>query len=121
MKGSTSSVVGLIVFMAIFGSMACNQSSQPTVKISSPVTAVKHYQLKGKVVSIDQRGKMVNIDNEPIPGFMESMTMPYQVKPEGELEKLHPGDTISADLVVQDTNAWLENISTISTAPEGKK
>lgn len=53
---------------------------------------------------------MANIDSEAIPGFMEAMTMPYKVKPEGELDKLSPGDTITADLLVQDENAWIEKV-----------
>lgn len=102
--------------MLFVANVSCDKPSQK----AQP--AAKHYQLKGKVVSIDQQGRMVNIDNEPIPGFMESMTMPYQVKPESELNKLHPGDQISANLMVQDENAWLENISITNPAsPGGKK
>ena len=109
------------VFVAVLfvANFSCNKP--PKRAETSAQSATKHYQLKGKVVSIDQQGKMVNVDNEAIPGFMESMTMPYQVKPESELQKLHAGDTITADLVVQDTDAWLQNISITSTAPEGKK
>lgn len=117
MKVSTISLLWLVVLIALF-STACNRTEK-----ASPNSSTKHYQLKGKVVSIDRQGKMVNIDNDPIPGFMESMTMPYQVKPEDELQKLHSGDTITADLVVQDANAWLENISVTAHAamPEAKK
>ena len=88
---------------------ACNKAPNSS--------SAKHYQLKGKVVSFDARAKMVNIDSEAIPGFMDAMTMPYQVKPESELEKLRPGDSITADLVVQDERAWLQNIS-ISSRPD---
>lgn len=107
----------LLVCLLFFG---CNKSSNQSAA-NAAQSATKHYQLKGKVVSIDQRGKMVNIDNEPIPGFMDSMTMPYQVKPESELDRLHPGDKISADLMVQDDNSWLENITVRSGgAPSSK-
>ena len=71
----------------------------------------KQFHLKGKVVSIDDRAKMVNVDSEAIPDFMDAMTMPYKVKPESELDKLHPGDAITADLLVQDEGAWIENIN----------
>ena len=93
--------------------IACNKSSnQPTVHMDSPVQAstAKRYHLKGKIVSIDKPAKMAIINGEAIPGFMDAMTMPYQVKPESELEKLSPGDSITADVVVQDDNGWLENI-----------
>jgi Cu/Ag efflux protein CusF len=42
---------------------------------------------------------------------MGAMTMPYQVKPASELDKLAPGDAITADVVVQDDNSWLENVA----------
>jgi Cu/Ag efflux protein CusF len=49
------------------------------------------------------------------------MTMPYNVKPESDLDKLKPGDAITADVVVQDEKAWLENIAVAGPAASGKK
>ena len=99
--------------------VSCNKKST-----GNPSQArTKHYHLKGKVVSIDQRAKMINVDSETIPGFMDAMTMPYKVKPESELEKLYPGDAISADLLVQDegAGAWLENIAVTGHSPPSQK
>jgi len=117
MKNSNQTATLLICLLILMMGTACNQGSQPTVKISPQATPAKHYQLRGKVVSIDQQSKMVNIDSEAIPGFMEAMTMPYRVKPESELDQLHPGDAITGDLVVQDDGAWLENITVTGHAP----
>jgi protein SCO1 len=114
--------LGFVICLAgLMITAACNQGSGPTAKQATPVSPVKHYQLKGKVVSIDKQGKMVNVDNEAIPGYMDAMTMPYQVKPESELDKLHPGDQISADLVVQDDGAWLQNISVAGSGASPSK
>ena len=77
----------------------------------------KQFHLKGKVVSVDDRAKMVNVDSEAIPGFMDAMTMPYKVKPESELNKLHSGDAITADLLVEDDGAWLEKIDVVGHSP----
>lgn len=99
------------LWLLAIGLTACNSSNQPTVVVPPQVTSAKHYHLKGKVVSIDQRAKMLNVDSEAIPGFMDAMTMPYKVKPESELNKLHPGDAITADLMVEDEGAWLENVA----------
>lgn len=88
----------------------CNKAPNQVTAQSSGNTAAKRYHLKGKIVSIDKPSKMAVIDAEAIPGFMEAMTMPYLVKPGSELDKLSPGDTITADVVVQDDNGWLENI-----------
>ena len=103
--------IRIILLVLAINLTACDSSNKPTVVVPPQVNAVKHYRLKGKVISIDQRGKMVNVDSEAIPGFMDAMTMPYKVKPESELGKLHPGEVITADLLVQDEGAWLQNIT----------
>jgi protein SCO1/2 len=103
-------IFGVLVLAAL--TLCCNKSSnQPTVAEPSPVKPVaKRYHLKGKVVSVDKRASMVNIDGEEIPGFMSAMTMPYPVKPVSELDKLSAGDAITADVVVQEDTAWIENV-----------
>lgn len=100
------------LFMTVM-TVACNKnSSQPTVVVPPQVSsAAKRYHLKGKVVSVDKQSKMLNVDGEAIPDFMDAMTMPYEVKPESELDQLKPGDAITADVVVQVEKAWLENIA----------
>jgi len=76
----------------------------------------KRYHLTGKVVSVDKQAHMLNIDGDAIPGFMSAMTMPYNVKPESQLDKLSPGDSITADVVLEGDNAWLENIAVTAHA-----
>jgi protein SCO1 len=48
----------------------------------------------------------VTLNHEAIPGFMGAMTMPYKLKDANILSELHPGDVITADVLVsQDPNA----------------
>ncbi|MCU1271988.1 MAG: Cytochrome oxidase biosis protein Sco1/SenC/PrrC, putative copper metallochaperone [Acidobacteriaceae bacterium] len=121
---STSCLFASFLF-ALLATSCDKKSTQDTTQNAAQRTASvpsKHYHLKGKVVSIDKQGKMLNVDSEPIPGFMDAMTMPYKVKPESELNQLHPGDVIAADLLVQDEGAWLENVAITghSSAPATK-
>ncbi len=58
------------------------------------------YHLRGKVVSTDAPHGIVVLDHEAIPGFMEAMTMPYQLKDPSIISELHPGDVITADVLV---------------------
>jgi protein SCO1/2 len=97
-------------------SAACNRGpSQPAAADSS---MTKRYALKGKVVSTDKLAGAANIDNEPIPGYMDQMTMSYPVKPPATFEQLQPGDSITADLVVEpDNKYWLENVKVIAHSP----
>jgi len=115
--------LALIVLCALLAlSAACNRGpSQPGAANSS--TATKHYSLKGKVVSVDKLARGANIDNEPISGFMDQMTMAYPIKPPALLDQLQAGDSITADLVVEpDNKYWLENVKVIghSKAPPDK-
>lgn len=108
----------LLLFAGVLS--GCNSSNQPSA--TTPAAAAdgaKRYQLKGKVMSLDKRGHMVNVDSEAIPGLMPAMTMPYQVKADSELDKLSPGEAITADLVVQGDSSWIENIAV--AGHDGKK
>jgi protein SCO1/2 len=95
-------------------SAACNRGpSQPGDTSAS--SSGKRYSLKGKVISIDKNAGTANIDNEPIAGFMDAMIMPYTFKPPTQINQLHPGDSITADVVVDNDKYWLENVKV--TAP----
>jgi protein SCO1/2 len=118
MKTKKSTLFLLASLALCLMAVSCDKKPAQTTAQSA-----KHYNLKGKIVSIDKQGKMLNVDSEAIPDFMSAMTMPYKVKPESELDELHPGDVITADLLVQDEGAWLENISVTghSSAPAPSK
>lgn len=103
----------LLICLLAVTAVSCNKKSAE----SASQAHSKQFQLKGKVVSIDDRAKMVNVDSEEIPGFMDAMTMPYRVKPDSELNLLHPGDLVSANLVVEDDGAWLESIFVTGHSP----
>ena len=103
--------LSVMVCLLIPFATSCNHATRQTG------SNAKRYHLKGKVVSIDKESKMLNVDSEAIPDFMEAMTMPYNVKPESEADKLAPGDAITADVVVQDEKSWLENITITGHAP----
>jgi protein SCO1/2 len=92
--------------------VACNKppSPTPTAIPSQSAPGAKRYHLTGRVVSTDKRGNSVMIDGDAIPDFMEAMTMPYTVKDLSLLDKLTPGDKITADVVVQGDDSWIENV-----------
>src|SRR5579872_7627721 len=77
---------------------------------STSTEPVKRYHLTGRVISTDKRSHSVMIDGDDVPGFMGVMTMPYTVKDDSVLAKLSPGDQVSAEIVVQGDDSWLENI-----------
>jgi protein SCO1 len=119
MKSSRHSSQRLALFSLCIAlltlSAACNRGpSQPGA--TNAQSGAKRYAFKGKVISIDKNAGTANINNEPIPGFMDPMVMAYTIKPPAILDQLQPGDTITADVVVQSDNVqadnsyWLENV-----------
>jgi protein SCO1/2 len=81
-------------------------SSQKQENPPSAAPNFKTYHLRGKVVSTTPATGEVVLNHEAIPGFMEAMTMPYKLKDPQILNELHPGDTITADVLVsQDADA----------------
>ncbi|MFZ0941511.1 MAG: SCO family protein [Candidatus Sulfotelmatobacter sp.] len=106
---------------ALAFSVACNREKSQPESAASPSSA-KRYAFKGKVMSVDKNAGTANIDNEPIAGFMDAMIMPYTFKPPSQIDQLQPGDSITADVVVNSDKYWLENVKVIGHAqtPAGK-
>jgi protein SCO1/2 len=105
----------LLVLTALAG---CHSGSQPQVQ-SSAAPAFKIYHLRGKVVSNNPATGEVTLNHEAIPGFMDAMTMPFKLKDPGILGELHPGDTITADLLVSqnpDADVLLDHIVVVAQA-----
>jgi protein SCO1/2 len=87
-------------------------------------TQVRRYHLKGTVVQVDKAQQHLVVNHEEIPGFMGAMTMPYPVVDAQTLEKLSPGDQITADVVVTPSEIHLENVIVVKksdgkTSPTG--
>ncbi len=70
----------------------------------------KRYEMKGKVVSVDRDQRQAMIDHEEIKGFMDAMTMPFDIKEDWALSALAPGQSVEATLVVKGDRSWIEGI-----------
>jgi len=119
MQPRTRTTIFRVVVLGCLGLLAAcgpSRNAQQT-GAKGENASVKRYQLTGRVVSIDKPARSINVDGDEIPGFMAAMTMPYQVKDAGALEKLSPGDQIKAEIVLGNEGAYLENISLAQKAP----
>jgi len=107
-----SSLLALLVLAG------CHSGQKPPSP-SSANQNYKVYHLRGKVVSTDPARGEVTLDHGAIPGFMEAMTMPYKLKDPGILSELHPGDVITADVLVSpdpDADYLLDHIVVVAQA-----
>jgi Cu/Ag efflux protein CusF len=71
----------------------------------------KRYTMHGEVQALDPAGKTATIKAGKISGWMEAMTMEYQVKPEADFAKLHVGDQIDATVVVNDLKYYVTGVT----------
>jgi protein SCO1/2 len=102
--------------LALFLLAGCHSGQKPPSQPGSSQN-FKVYHLRGKVVSTDAAKGEVTLDHEAIPGFMDAMTMPYKLKDAGILGELHPGDVITADLLVSqdpDADVLLDHIVVVA-------
>jgi protein SCO1/2 len=108
----------ICTFLASLALAGCHSAPQPDGQ-SSAASANKTYKLRGKVVSTNPASGEVTLDHEAIPGFMGAMTMPYKLKDANILSELHPGDIITADLLVTqnaDADILLDHIVVVGQA-----
>jgi protein SCO1/2 len=115
-------VSSLLVFFVLAGCHSGQKApSQPSSSQNYQAGEFerKVYHLRGKVVSTDAAKGEVTLDHDAIPGFMEAMTMPYKLQDASILSELHPGDVITADVIVMtnpDGEVLLDHIVVVAQA-----
>ncbi|MGB6429676.1 MAG: copper-binding protein [Candidatus Acidiferrales bacterium] len=106
-------LAGFAALLVIAGgqSMRAARAAQPS--LSNPTTNhsdIKRYVLTGTVQSIDVPNHQVVVDGDAVPGYMDAMSMPYNVPDEQALKALNVGDIIRANIIVDGSDVHLENI-----------
>jgi protein SCO1/2 len=96
------------------------RSGQDSASPASAAAGVTVYHLRGKVVSTDAASGVVVLNHEAIPGFMGAMTMPYQLKDPNVIGALHPGDTITADVLVSKSSEQTVLLDDVDVIAQGK-
>lgn len=74
------------------------------------------YQVKGVIKQLIPEKKRARITHEKIPGYMEAMTMLFDVKDARELEGLQTNDVVEFRMVVTDDDGWIEHVKRVGTA-----
>jgi protein SCO1/2 len=61
-------------------------------------------------VAVERDKYLVTISHEAVTGLMPAMTMPFTVRSESDLQILAPEDQVTATLVVDGSQSWLEDL-----------
>ena len=101
----------LSVFVLLSFSFACG----PKPESKGPV---RHYQLTGRVVGLNQKDQTASINAAAIPGYMEAMKMDYPIASKTEFNSLSVGEPIKATVNVYESGDY--DLSGIQKADAGK-
>jgi Cu/Ag efflux protein CusF len=101
--------IALLAFTLVL-CLACTGGPKPA--------PAKHYQLTGKVVSLNAKEQTAAIDAAAIPNFMDAMTMDYPIASKAEFASLRVGDRITATVNMNDDGSYgLSQIKRQAAAP----
>jgi len=77
---------------------------------ASPAFAQQKFPAKGLVLGIDKQHRIIMVSCESIPGHMDAMIMPIEVREAKELDGLTRGVMIEFSLVVENENSYAEAV-----------
>ena len=109
----------LLLVPAVLLAAGCREEEPPAA--TPAVTMEDQWTVKGKVVSVAEKG--VTIDHQDIPGLMAAMTMTFAVKDPAVLQGLEAADAIEFTLVRSTDGLQITRIRKINAAEleAGKK
>jgi Cu/Ag efflux protein CusF len=106
----------------------CQNRNQPQTSEPAAASAAAQpssgppaeFKMEGDIVKVDKENRTATIKHGPIEGYMSAMTMSYPVPDQADLDKIKPGDHITA--TVYDDKAqskyWVGNINVGEPAPK---
>ncbi len=100
----------VVGFVAAGGLMVIHLAGCRSAKFMQAGVTTKRYVVRGKILSVDAPGGHVMLDHDAIPGFMEAMAMSYRLEDPSVISELHPGDRITASVLVDQDSAGPTNL-----------
>jgi protein SCO1/2 len=77
----------------------------------------QHHTGHGLILRVDRPGATVTISHEALPGFMDAMAMPFDLKGAARQVGLTPGDRVRFRLSVRNSRSWVDRVEVVSAAP----
>jgi protein SCO1/2 len=77
---------------------------------SLPTLAQQRHSAKGLVLAVDKEHRLMTVTCEAIPGYMDAMVMPMEVRDARELDGLARGTMIEFSLVADQEHPYAENV-----------
>lgn len=79
----------------------------------------RDFTVRGVVREARPAKSQLVVKHEEIPGYMDAMTMPFQVRDPKILESVKAGDDITFQLHVTDKDHWIDGLKIVGVAVDG--
>ena len=96
----------LLLGVAI-GFAACDRETKPRIVAAPKVTT---YEVRGVLQEASADRRRAIIAHEEVPGYMEAMTMEFDVLNSTLPTELEPGDRVAFRLSVTETQSWIDQV-----------
>lgn len=84
---------------------------------ADPPVPAQRYPIQGQLLGVQLDTGQVLLKHGAVEGYMDAMTMPFQVADRASILERRPGDLVTATLVVEPTRAFLESVVATGAAP----
>ena len=89
-----------------------------TVALTASACAT-HHQARGVVLRVDHAARTVTVSHEPVPGLMDAMVMPFELRQPSEMTDLVAGDRIAFRIASRKGQTRIDRLRILSAAPPG--
>ncbi len=72
--------------------------------------AAQQFSVTGMVLKVDQANKSFVVSCQSIPGYMDAMVMPFEVREGKDLDGVAAGMTVNFDLLIEDSSSYAAHI-----------
>jgi len=105
MKMLIRSLSGVVMYLLLVAVSVAVTGCKPAQTAPPGPAITKTFPIRGKIVSVDRAAGQIVLDHQAVPGFMEAMVMPYKLADASIIGELHPGDTITAEVLADQISA----------------
>src|SRR5271165_5859193 len=78
--------------------------------------AAEHRSVNGILLEVHPAEHSIVVSCDAIPGYMEAMVMPFNVRGSEDLKNLVPGTTVSFDLVEKEHESYAEHVHAVQVS-----
>lgn len=106
--------------MVLWVCVSCSPDTAQSSSARPAGTNLQTYPAAGVIISLQPDGKTAKIKHEKIPGYMDAMTMDFEVRDTNELRGLSAGDAVSFRMLVTDKDGWIDQVKKLAPASVAK-